>query len=955
MPAVRKIGRYEVKSKLGEGGMGEVFLAHDAELEREVAIKVLLSEFCYNLERVNRFKLEAKAASALNHPNIITIYEIGGGKDALHIVTEFIEGKTLRGLLQRGWVTLESAFDIALQVAGALNAAHKEGIVHRDIKPENIMVREDGIVKVLDFGLAKPGLGQGEGETGRGGEDNSTLTMSPRPRVSASPLLQSPRLTSPGMVLGSVGYMSPEQARGKEVDGRTDVWSLGVVFYEMLTGGTPFDGETLTDILANIIHKEPQPITDFLPDAPLGLQHIINKSLAKKCEDRYQTVKDFASDLKNLRREFGFGEVDGFMTGNFEKPTNPTTDINLHDTREAKTLIQNSVSAETLTQTVSPEIKTSPPIKRSGWIIQVAIVGFAVLIALGAWYFRPIQFVPGELNSLQISTVADSDKAFAPAISVDGKYLAYINYENGKKTLMVEQIATGSKVPLVAQTENEGFLPPTFSPDGYYVYYVLADKGVGTLFQISTLGGTPKKLLNDVDSKVTFSPDGKQIAFRRRDAVTGIESIFIANSDGTNEKSFISSRDLGIKAFKEVAWSPRGIGLLISGGGDVMPDEIVKSRLMLVTLAEKRIAKFGEKDWLNANSFYWTKDKSSLLMLAKSTEQEPAQIWQISYPEGTEIKRLTNDSSGFETMSYSPEADIITAAKQSTFSSLWSFNPTSKELAQITTDNKSLLGATGFEFTPDGRILTSEVENNKSNLVLLTEDGKEEKSLTANDSFNGQAVISPDGRFVVYSAAKNEMVSLWRIDIDGANALQLTKPENEYDSRPQITADGKFIIFERRSADFTKSSLLKIPIEGGEPLPLVTDDKQMQILPKLSDDGKFLVYSTMSFDKANTRFNRSVKVHTMNGNTPGELKKSFDTYFGFNYRFTPDGKNLTYINQTGVPNIFNVPLDGNAPKQLTNFNSGHTVNFAWSKDGKKLYIVRAIINSELLLLKNSRG
>ncbi|MEK7725093.1 MAG: serine/threonine-protein kinase, partial [Acidobacteriota bacterium] len=253
MASDRKIGRYEVKNKLGEGGMGEVFLAHDAELDREVAIKVLLPEFCCNLERVNRFKLEAKAASALNHPNIITIYEIGSCDDQLFIVTENIEGKTLRSLLQRGWVNIETAFDIAIQVAGALNAAHKEGIIHRDIKPENIMVREDGIVKVLDFGLAKPTQVNAEAET------LELVT------------------TKAGLVVGSVGYMSPEQARGKEVDSRTDLWNLGVVFYEMLTGGGPFDGETMTDILANIIHKEPSPITDFLPEAPSELQRILTK------------------------------------------------------------------------------------------------------------------------------------------------------------------------------------------------------------------------------------------------------------------------------------------------------------------------------------------------------------------------------------------------------------------------------------------------------------------------------------------------------------------------------------------------------------------------------------------------------------------------------------------------------------------------------------------------------
>lgn len=924
MAAVKKIGRYEVRSKLGEGGMGEVFLAHDSELDREVAVKVLLPEFCCNLERVNRFKLEAKAASALNHPNIITIYEIGGNKDTLYIVTESIEGKTLRRLLQSGWVTTETAFDVALQVAGALTAAHKEGIVHRDIKPENIMVREDGIVKVLDFGLAKPTQVDAEAET--------------------LELVN----TKAGMVLGSVGYMSPEQARGKEVDNRTDIWSLGVVFYEMLAGGTPFDGETMTDILANIIHKEPAPITDFLPEAPSGLQHIIKKCLAKNREERYQTAKDFATDLKNLRREFGFAEADGFMTGQFQPVSIPTTSIKLHDTQEAKTLIQNSVSAETFNQTDENGRK----FRKRNWIVPFAIVGFACLMAWGAWYFQPIRAISPNFDALEISTIANSDKAFAPSISPDGKYLGYINYENGKKSLAVRQIATGSTVLLVSQTENEEFMPPTFSPDGNYVYYVLADKGVGSLYQIPTLGGSPRKLINDVDSKVTFSPDGKELAFERRDAVTGVGTIFIANSDGTNEKPFISTKELDVKGFLEIAWSPAGDNLLVSGVSDLMLDEIVKSKLLLISLKDKIVQQFSTKDWLNANSFYWTKDHSSVLLLAKSNDQEPTQIWQISYPDGLNAKRLTNDSSGYNMLSFAPQADIITAAKQNVISSLWSYSPAGREQNQITAESKNMLGAASFDFLPDGRFLLSRMEAGRANLVTLGAEGKDEKPLTNNEGFNGQAVVSPDGRFIVFTSNKGKNFALWRIDVDGNNPVQLTNPENTYDIKPQITPDGKSVIFERRTLDFIKSTLLKIPIEGGEPVPLISDDKQLQIYPRFSDDGKLFVYSTMNFDKTHTRFDRSVRVMAMNGSEVGELKKEFNTFFGKNYRFTPDGKNLTYIRQTGVPNIYNVPLDGSSPKQITNFNSGHIINFAWSKDGKKLYIVRAIINSELVLLKN---
>ncbi|MEK7724137.1 MAG: hypothetical protein AAB336_07315, partial [Acidobacteriota bacterium] len=679
------------------------------------------------------------------------------------------------------------------------------------------------------------------------------------------------------------------------------------------------------------------------------------KALAKNRENRYQSAKEFATDLKNLCREFGFSDSDGFLTGQFQSVSNTTSDIKLLKTQEAKTLIQNSVSAELLNKTGGLVAQKSLTIKKRNWFIPLAIVGMACLIAVGAYFYSPTNSNSDNLDSLEISTIANSDKAFAPSISPDGKYLGYVHYENGKKSLVVRQVVTGSTVTLFTQIENEAFLPPTFSPDGNYLYYVLADKGVGTLYQIPSLGGSPKKLINDVDSKVTFSPDGKEIAFRRRDAETGVESIFIANSDGTNEKSFISSKDAEVKGFNEVAWSPKGDNLLVSGVGDILLDELVKTKIMLVSLTDKKIKRFGDKDWLNANSFYWTKNNDSVLMLAKSNDQEPAQIWQISYPSGSDAKRITNDSSGYEMFSFASQQGIITGAKQNTISSLWSFNPATKELNQITSDSKVLLGAAGFEIMPNGKFLLTKIDSNRANLVTLNVDGKDEKSLTNEEGFNGQAVITPDGRFIVYTSAKGKHLSLWRFDVENQSLQQLTNPENEFDGHPQITSDGKTIIFERKSFDLLKSTLYKMPIEGGEITPMLSDSQQVQILPRLSDDGKLFVYSTMSFDKAKTRFDRSVNISAIEGSRLGKQKKEFNTFFGQNYRFTPDGKYLTHINQKGVPNIYNIPLDGSVPKQITNFNSGHIINFVWSKDGKKLYLVRAIINSELVLLKNTKG
>jgi serine/threonine-protein kinase len=290
------IGPYRILSHLGSGGMGEVYLAQDARLGRKVALKILPDYFTTDEQRVKRFEQEAQAASALNHPNIITIYDIGEVEGRHFIATEYIEGQTLRQRIASHKFSLNEALDVAAQAAGALAAAHQAGIVHRDIKPENIMLRPDGLVKVLDFGLAK-------------------LTGARH----LAPGTQAPTVakfeTEPGTIVGTANYMSPEQARGQAVDARTDIFSLGAVIYEMVAGRAPFEGETSTDVIVSILEKEPPPLRRYEPDAPQELQRIVSKALAKDREERYQTIKDILIDLRKLREELAF-EAKAVVTAN---------------------------------------------------------------------------------------------------------------------------------------------------------------------------------------------------------------------------------------------------------------------------------------------------------------------------------------------------------------------------------------------------------------------------------------------------------------------------------------------------------------------------------------------------------------------------------------------------------------------------------------------------------------
>src|SRR6266403_5462933 len=320
------LGHYQVLSLLGSGGMGEVYLAEDTRLKRQVAVKLLPAELTANGDRLRRFEQEAQAASALNHPNIITIHEIGRVDGLNFIVTEFIEGETLRQRMVKERMNLLVVLDVATQAASALAAAHAAGIIHRDLKPENIMIRPDGLIKVVDFGLAK-------------------LTEPPTANVDSEAPTLATVDTKMGAVIGTVQYMSPEQARGLKVDPRTDIFSLGIMLYEMLAGRAPFAGQTTADIISVLLQKEPQPLSTLAPDAPAELQNIVSKALRKDRDERYQTAKSLFVDLKTLEQELEF-------TAKLERSAPAKADVSASTARGAQ-------SRETIDQSVASTLEVS--------------------------------------------------------------------------------------------------------------------------------------------------------------------------------------------------------------------------------------------------------------------------------------------------------------------------------------------------------------------------------------------------------------------------------------------------------------------------------------------------------------------------------------------------------------------------------------------------------------------
>ncbi len=359
------LSHYKIISTIGKGGMGEVFLAQDTKLDRKVALKILPPEFAEDADRMSRFVREAKSASALNHPNIITIHEIGESDGTHFIATEFIEGETLSKHLKGENVSLKTVLDIATQIASALQTAHSAGIVHRDIKPDNVMIRQDGLAKILDFGIAK--LSESPKSVG---EEDATAIQKPS--------------TSPGMIIGTANYMSPEQAKGKEIDARSDIFSFGIVFYEMLTGKRAFEGETALESISSILKDEPKPISQFLPEVPKEIERIVSKTLRKDREERYQTAKDLVIDLKDAKQSL---ELQNLM----ERSIVPNQDNNKTQILQATTL--DEINQTTTNQTVASNPKTK----------YLAAGLLTLILAVGGFFgYKSLSPTTNQINSIAV-------------------------------------------------------------------------------------------------------------------------------------------------------------------------------------------------------------------------------------------------------------------------------------------------------------------------------------------------------------------------------------------------------------------------------------------------------------------------------------------------------------------------------------------------------------------------
>ncbi len=924
-----KFGHYTIERKIGEGGMGEVYLAFDNSLERPVALKILSEFFSKDAERIKRLKQEAKAASALNHPNIITIYEIGTTENIEFIAMEFVEGKTLREVIETTNLSTVDAVSIAEQIADGLSVAHNLQIAHRDIKPENIILRGDGYVRILDFGLAKP-TKVSDGKT-----DEETLEMIK---------------TAPGVVMGSVRYMSPEQARGKTVDERSDIWSLGVVLYEMLAGKAPFEGETVSDSLANLIHLEPKPISEIIQNSPDKLNEIVHKSLQKNRDERYQNVKEMAVDLKELRREIELNYPDQTSSPNFSVKSGSR-----QLSEETKTLIyrtdESSVKTngdEAHTQILSQPVLTS----NQNRTLRYGVFGLIGVLLLGGLAFVGLKLFSDNKSSTnsfqnpQISLMSDDGKSRVPTISPDGRYIAFQSGEVGARSIMVRQLATGSSVEIVPKSRLR-VIAITFSPDGDYVYFVreTANTNVNALYQVPTLGGTAKEIINDVDSGISFASDAKRFVFIRHSTIKGNDVLVLANIDGKEEKTIIDSLQTEYGFLRNPSWSPVSDKILMSAGTN-NGGETENSTVVEVS-TDGKFTVLPNSTWKTISEFHWRNDENGYFALASEKEGDPEQVWSISYPSG-ERKRITNDTNSYTWLGTSGNDKTLITVKTDSSSSLWNFSPGSKQLRQLTPDDKVSNGNSGITQLASGNLLITRQKGEELNLWEITTDGKDVKQITADARFNAEPKISPDGTKILFMSNRTKRWRVWIMDVDGKNARQLTAVGDEVNQfSPHFVDQGKKIFYVQEGKNSGLSKLMSVPIEGGTPERVLPESPENESAFYVSPNANGILITITMPD-----FSSFLQMYSLKGDKMTAEQSKLEIGSLSSVKWSPDGKSLTYLNNEGIPNIWQISPDGKDKKQLTNFTSGRIFNYAWSKDGKELFIARGTVNNELILIKD---